>query len=215
MPAQCTAPPPPRLPGKPAPAHLEATRLGWQFNTAHNIYLAKTSGEGFCPQPAKLLFITWPRVGSINIRNEIRHPPSTTTHTWQAFCAVKFTKCLTHRAGYLSNCGPQKHTTPFKTQDKPSTLMGERFLTNLVRAGLRSVDRNNKATLLLTRPGGTIKSYAKDLSPRMVKLQDVSWRLRLSLRRRCQPARIQGQRPIRIRLRCAGENHRFLAWILT
>jgi hypothetical protein len=93
--------------------------------------------------------------------------------------------------------------------------MGERFLTNLVRAGLRSVDRNNKATLLLTRPGGTIKSYAKDLSPRMVKLQDVSWRLRLSLRRRCQPARIQGQRPIRIRLRCAGENHRFLAWILT
>lgn len=74
---ECTAPPPPRLPGKPAPAHLEATRLGWQFNTAHSIYLAKTSGEGFCPQPAKLLFITWPRVGSINIRNEIRHPPST------------------------------------------------------------------------------------------------------------------------------------------
>lgn len=70
-----TAPPPPRLPGKPPPAHLEATRLGWQFNTAHNIYLAKASGEGFCPQPAKLLFITWPRVGSINIRNEIRHPP--------------------------------------------------------------------------------------------------------------------------------------------
>jgi hypothetical protein len=53
--------------------------------------------------------------------------------------------------------------------------MGESvILTNLVRAGLRSVDRNNKATLLLTRPGGTIKSYAKDLSPRMVKLQDVS-----------------------------------------
>jgi len=36
------------------------------------------------------------------------------------------------------------------------------------------VDRNNKATLPLTPPDDTIKSYAKDLTPRMVKLQDVS-----------------------------------------
>jgi hypothetical protein len=40
--------------------------------------------------------------------------------------------------------------------------------------GLRSVDRNNKATLLLTRPYRATKSYAKVLSLRMAKLQDVS-----------------------------------------
>jgi hypothetical protein len=82
-------------------------------------------------------------------------------------------------------------------------------------SGLGSVDRNNKATLLLTPPFRTIKSYAKDLSPRIVKLQDVSEYYGLSPQHRCQPAKIQGQGPIRIRLRCVGENHRFLAWILT
>jgi hypothetical protein len=40
--------------------------------------------------------------------------------------------------------------------------------------GLASIDRNNKTTLLFTAPFRTIKSYAKDSSPRMVKLQDVS-----------------------------------------
>lgn len=52
--------------------------------------------------------------------------------------------------------------------------MGDCKSTNLGRDRLRSVDRNNKTTLLLTRRCGTNKSYAKDLSPRMVKLQDVS-----------------------------------------
>lgn len=37
-------------------------------------------------------------------------------------------------------------------------------------SGLPSVDRNNKATLLLTGPHNTIKSYAKVLTPRMVKI---------------------------------------------
>jgi len=46
-------------------------------------------------------------------------------------------------------------------------------------------------------------------------LQDVSEYYGLSPQHRCQPAKIQGQGPIRIRLRCVGENHRFLAWILT
>ena len=55
-----------------------------------------------------------------------------------------------------------------------SRLMGDCKSTNLGRDRLRSVDRNNKTTLLLTRRCGTNKSYAKDLSPRMVKLQDVS-----------------------------------------
>lgn len=40
--------------------------------------------------------------------------------------------------------------------------------------GLASIDRNNKATLLFTAPYYTIKSYAKVLFLRMVKLQDVS-----------------------------------------
>lgn len=43
-----------------------------------------------------------------------------------------------------------------------------------VITGLASIDRNNKTTLLFTAPNDTIKSYAKDSSPRMVKLQDVS-----------------------------------------
>jgi hypothetical protein len=51
---------------------------------------------------------------------------------------------------------------------------GECYYTNRVDGGLPSADRNNKATLLLTGPYRTIKSYAKDLSPRMVKLQDAS-----------------------------------------
>jgi hypothetical protein len=46
--------------------------------------------------------------------------------------------------------------------------------TDRVDGGLASIDRNNKATLLFTAPYQTTKSYAKDLSPRIVKLQDVS-----------------------------------------
>ena len=44
---------------------------------------------------------------------------------------------------------------------------------NLGHGGLRSVDRNNKATLPRTRPCDATKSYAKDLPPRMVKLQSA------------------------------------------
>ena len=45
--------------------------------------------------------------------------------------------------------------------------------TDVKKRGLASADRNNKATLLLTAPYSMTKSYAKGLSPRMVKLQDV------------------------------------------
>lgn len=41
--------------------------------------------------------------------------------------------------------------------------------------GLRSIARNNKATRLFTRPRRTTKSYARDLTPRMVKLQSAGW----------------------------------------
>jgi hypothetical protein len=46
---------------------------------------------------------------------------------------------------------------------------------NLEHRGLRSVDRSNKATLPRTRPGAAFKSYARDPSPRMVKLQSAGW----------------------------------------
>ena len=46
--------------------------------------------------------------------------------------------------------------------------------TDVKKRGLASADRNNKTTLLFTAPREMSKSYAKDLSPRIVKLQDVS-----------------------------------------
>ena len=52
--------------------------------------------------------------------------------------------------------------------------MGCYYITDRKKRGLASVDRNNKTTLLLTAPYSMTKSYAKGLSPRMVKLQDVS-----------------------------------------
>jgi hypothetical protein len=52
--------------------------------------------------------------------------------------------------------------------------MGDFVIKSRLRDGLPSVDRNNKATLLLTGPCSTIKSYAKDSTPRIVKLQDAS-----------------------------------------
>ncbi len=65
--------------------------------------------------------------------------------------------------------------------------------TDVKKRGLASADRNNKATLLLTAPYSMTKSYAKGLSPRMVKLQDVSECCRLSLQHRYRPAKIQGR----------------------
>lgn len=46
--------------------------------------------------------------------------------------------------------------------------------TEVSDVGLASEDRNNKTTLPLTAPYRMTKSYAKVLSPRIVKLQDVS-----------------------------------------
>lgn len=46
-----------------------------------------------------------------------------------------------------------------------------RVSTNRADAGLRSAPRNNKATRVLTRPGRSTKSSAKDSSQRAVKLQ--------------------------------------------
>lgn len=77
--------------------------------------------------------------------------------------------------------------------------------TNLDERRLASADRNNKATLLLTALPRTIKSSAKDSSQRKVKLQYVDAEAGVfPPTAGCQPATIQGQRPIRIQLRCAG-----------
>ena len=71
--------------------------------------------------------------------------------------------------------------------------MGEVFSTNLADAGLRSVARNNKATRLLTRPGQTTKSSAKDLSLRIVKLQFVSLTPGFTPGASRRPAKVQGR----------------------
>lgn len=57
----------------------------------------------------------------------------------------------------------------------PSPLASKRSLwEGGGNVGLASIDRNNKATLLFTAPYYTVKSYARVLFLRMVKLQDVS-----------------------------------------
>ena len=71
---------------------------------------------------------------------------------------------------------------------------GEVVSTNLGSEGLASADRNNKATLLLTAPCPTVKSSAKDLSPRKVKLryagtEDPLFRGKTGR----QPAAVQGR----------------------
>ena len=55
------------------------------------------------------------------------------------------------------------------------------------------MDRNNKATLPLTGPRATTKSYAKASTPGIVKLQYTGERRGLPPRRRCRQAKIQGR----------------------
>jgi hypothetical protein len=101
-------------------------------------------------------------------------------------------------------------------QQKQASAFRLKVDINLDERRLASADRNNKATLLLTALPRTIKSSAKDLSQRKVKLQYVSVANRsFHQKARCQPDTIRGQRPILIQLQCAGKHHRFLAWILT
>ncbi len=76
---------------------------------------------------------------------------------------------------------------------KPDYNRRDCVSTNLGSEGLASADRNNKATLLLTAPCPTIKSSAKDLFPRMVKLQYASKENSFLENTRSQPATIQGR----------------------
>lgn len=82
------------------------------------------------------------------------------------------------------------------------------------RNGLGSVDPTNKDCLPLTPPCAATQSSARCSTPRKVKLQYIGWGVDNVFTPRCRPARVQGQRPIRIQLRCAG-NVTVPAWILT
>lgn len=80
---------------------------------------------------------------------------------------------------------------------RPASRLG-RFQkgTNLGINGLVSADRNNKATLPLTTPRCTIKSSAKDLSLRNVKLYYTGEAGRLFRPpTRSQPNAIPGPKP--------------------
>ena len=102
-------------------------------------------------------------------RTQRPHPRSPHAGTGSASPHV-----LSPHPDYPANQAQRRFGTPFNTRELARKSMGDVKSTGLGRDRLRSVDRNNKTTLLLTRRCGTNKSYAKDLSPRMVKLQDVS-----------------------------------------
>lgn len=80
--------------------------------------------------------------------------------------------------------------------------------------GLPSADRNNKATLLLTGPFCTAKSSAKDLIPRVSKLQYAKYHLTLLVRRNNRRLRCEAGAYSYPSTTC-GRYHRVLAWILT
>ena len=96
----------------------------------------------------------------------------------------------------LLRLSAQNEISPLgSTPSACSVQLGRRFLkgTNLGINGLASADRSNKATLPLTTPRCTIKSSAKDLSLRIVKLQYADEDRRLFRPRpRCQPDAIHG-----------------------
>ncbi len=121
--------------------------------------------------------------------------------------------------GSWANKKPQLRCQSMKTlpqQHLQASASKLRVDINLDERRLASADRNNKATLLLTALPRTIKSSAKDLSQRKVKLQYVGVNNRaFPQKSKCQPDTVRGQRPILIQLQCAGKHHRFLAWILT
>src|SRR4029434_8643697 len=73
-----------------------------------------------------------------------------------------------------------KATKPLQVSSKSGEPIGEIE----AKDGLPSADRNNKATLLLAGPFRTTKSSAKDLIPRVPKLQYANYRRPLRGRRR-------------------------------
>lgn len=60
------------------------------------------------------------------------------------------------------------------------------------KEGLPSADRNDKATLLLTGPFRSAKSSARDLTPRVLKLQFANYPHLYSKMKERPPTKIQG-----------------------
>ena len=98
---------------------------------------------------------------------------------------------------------PSRH--PLIVEGRVGETLQKEKVKSSRKKGLRSADRNSKTTLPLTRPWRTIKSYAKDSTPRMVKLQSADGTPGYSARGPVPACWGTGPKPIRIRLRCAGE----------
>lgn len=168
----------------PNPPGSFGARLGTpQYRT-----LTKQSSKK--PPPAETTRVHSPALRGLRIQLFLRlvttasssTPTTTTTHhplILSKFLSSKGELCH-HLLAFKTELVENKHkclpsTNPLRHSEQARMKsMGDCKSTNLGRDRLRSVDRNNKTTLLLTRRCGTNKSYAKDLSPRMVKLQDVS-----------------------------------------
>ena len=82
------------------------------------------------------------------------------------------------------------------------------------KKGWPSADRNNKATLLLTGPFHTTKSSAKDLIPRVMKLQYTEDRRTLRAHRKNRLLGYEAKAYSYTSITC-GKCRRVLAWILT
>ena len=81
------------------------------------------------------------------------------------------------------NIGSYNNPTPNLKESSNSPGYSEKIGEIEAKEGLPSADRNNKATLLLTGPFRTSKSSAKDLTPRVSKLQYANHRRPLRDRR--------------------------------
>jgi hypothetical protein len=157
----------------PAPAHLtypserptEPAARG-PLGSLHGRPAQLTYPAGPQQSPPRPAGLCLPAAPSAPIRRSPHGPPRGT--------GSASPHVLSPHPDYPANQAQRRFGTPFNTRELARKSMGDVKSTGLGRDRLRSVDRNNKTTLLLTRRCGTNKSYAKDLSPRMVKLQDVS-----------------------------------------
>lgn len=126
------------------------------------------------------------------------------------------------------NGHPTEHTAPSIPADPPTSppapglkrrvqLMGREILSKRSRPKRADAQRLVTTRLLdhLHDPLAATRSSAEDPSPRALKWQSVDEVRRFLHRTHGQPVKVQGQRPIRIRLRRAGSNHHVPARILT
>ena len=157
-----------------------------------------------CPEPPGFIYIVGPATRS--------YVGALTPPRLSGPYPARSVEC-THR-GAPPPCprGPRKAHAPV---EEGATGSPVDLPPNLGHGGLRSVDRNNKATLPRTRPCDAIKSYAKDLPPRMVKLQSAG---EAHARFRGGPGAgllRSGAEAYSYPTTMCGKNRRGLAWVLT